>query len=209
MLGHRQRSEATVLYEYKPQIAWPVEDDQAAAAEGWGLIEAQRDGVPARLEIQRIDDPDAWRAGDPETTTTPRFESDSDAVEYVIARAFEGSDLHARAVELTIDEDPLVCETVQRMTGYMCEAPGCDRIGTRRLASGERRCKQCDEQLPEILFAFHETIWVRARTPEEASRRLRTWFRQQGESLTQSGILVPAVFETEQAGPVADPVPVR
>lgn len=70
---------------------WTAADDDAAAAEGWGIFEADGRGV---LEIERID------CNDPPHEDAPTFEYDDDAIEHVRIRALQGSELHARALAI-------------------------------------------------------------------------------------------------------------
>jgi len=78
-------------------ITWDVGDNLNAEALGWGLFDTGSDGHP-HFEIQGIDDP--------ERGYPPEFESDADALDYVIARAADGSDLHARALAIHRQYNP-------------------------------------------------------------------------------------------------------
>lgn len=83
-----------------PGCAWTVDDDKAAAAEGWNIFDA--DGV---LEIERIDFPDSDAELDEHDEQKGRAENsrfaDDDAVlEFVRAQAAAGSALHKRALEI-------------------------------------------------------------------------------------------------------------
>lgn len=71
---------------------WTPEDSRLAIAEGWELFSVDRDGQ--LLEIQRIDAP--------EDGSDPRFASDAQAVAFVYDRAIEGSELHRRALLLSM-----------------------------------------------------------------------------------------------------------
>lgn len=64
---------------------WTPEDDTAAAAEGWGLFDAEGD-----MQIQRIDAP--------ENDDAPYLHGDDEAHEIVMTKAREGSALHLKAL---------------------------------------------------------------------------------------------------------------
>lgn len=68
---------------------WTNDHTKAASAEGWNIFDSDTRG----LEIQRVDDP--------EDRAEPRFAGDGEAVEWVKARAREGSPLHILALEIT------------------------------------------------------------------------------------------------------------
>lgn len=70
---------------------WTTADSEAAIAEGWDLFETNR--ADGHMEIQRHDD---------ETS----FELDGDALDHVIAKADEGSALHAKALHMHNEHNP-------------------------------------------------------------------------------------------------------
>lgn len=97
-------------------------DNTRAYREGWALFD---DG-----QIQRLDDPQAerpascecdntheavgscckpcWRAGFRKTATmsNPTFDNDSDAISFVLSRAFHGSEYHRTAIKLALLRTP-------------------------------------------------------------------------------------------------------
>jgi hypothetical protein len=68
-------------------------DDYDAKREGWALFECD-DGT---LQLQRVDVPSDV---DPALPSDPLFVSDEAAMEYVKARAAQGSELHIAALAL-------------------------------------------------------------------------------------------------------------
>jgi hypothetical protein len=70
-----------------------VYDDAVAKAGGWAVFRCD-DGI---MRIQRLDDP---RSVDPSYPERPRFESDDEAVAYVIAGAKAGSGMMMAALAL-------------------------------------------------------------------------------------------------------------
>lgn len=84
------------------RLTWEPAEDAAegwdnvqALAEGWDLFWTDRDHASG-LELQRVDDPMSL----PELGyDDPKFASDEDARAFVVQRAAEGSDYHARALD--------------------------------------------------------------------------------------------------------------
>lgn len=68
------------------EVPWTPEDSAAATKEGWDIFESG-----FGHEIQRVDEPD----GD---GSSPKFNSDAEAIAHVYWLAHEDSDLHLRAM---------------------------------------------------------------------------------------------------------------
>ena len=66
---------------------WNLDLGKLALQEGWGLFD-----VNGTLDLQRLDEP--------EDGGKPVFDSDADAIRYVVNRALEGSAFHLLAIYL-------------------------------------------------------------------------------------------------------------
>ncbi len=77
---------------------WDWSAQQQAIREGWGLF-IVRSNFAGPRQIQKIDDPNNWNLNATELIPNA-FVSDEEAVEWVSARANEGSELHKQAFAL-------------------------------------------------------------------------------------------------------------
>ena len=102
--------------------SWTYEDGAAARREGWDLFETDQ----GSLQIQRLDDVDAWRAEGVEVQRT--WTDDTDVWEYVVT---ETSPLHEKAVEIIQDANPEEYQAMRRWVArgerLVSERPGFDR----------------------------------------------------------------------------------
>jgi hypothetical protein len=78
----------------KPDDHWAPYNEQALV-EGWFMTNDSNN----RAVIAKVDDPPAW-TDPPLNYTKPKFESDDKAIEHVIAKAMQGSSMHAFALLL-------------------------------------------------------------------------------------------------------------
>ena len=73
--------------------------EHTPSREGWDIFAVDADGHAPR-EIQRIDAP--------EDGSDPCFESDQEAIAFVVARALAGSRMHLDALRTCKDDPPVI-----------------------------------------------------------------------------------------------------
>jgi len=94
-----QHDETALLHPHFPEDRWTIADAHAADAEGWNIFEAH-----GYLEIERND------VNHPPYQDAPHWNSDDDAIDFVKAKAAEGSERHQRALAIHEKYDELIKE---------------------------------------------------------------------------------------------------
>jgi hypothetical protein len=70
---------------------WENKDDSLALSQGWNVFD-----TGSYLCIQKIDDPEAWGLSGP-----PMFESDDDALRFVVEEYIKGCPTAAKALTIS------------------------------------------------------------------------------------------------------------
>jgi hypothetical protein len=119
---------------------WTDEDRVAARRQGWDLFETDQ----GSLQIQRLDDPDAWRSHGVEVQTV--WEDDTDVWEYLMA---EPTPLHDKALDTIRVEAPVEYRAMRRWVSHSgrpdrdrvaaASEPRAERVGDNRLSDDDRK----------------------------------------------------------------------
>lgn len=103
---------------------WTEAEFRLANGEGWDLFECHgSDNGP--WQLQKIDDPDEYEAGNPGVRVTARWHSDDDVWRYVWERAQAGDEPHGKALAILAEVNP----RERRAIEAWCAGPMSDECG--------------------------------------------------------------------------------